>query len=145
MLNDAQTRDLALIKKAFEKIATYEGDWLEYERMYKSVHTQDFLNAAAEQDRNAIFIPLTYSTVNIAESVFTTSFFSQGNPIEILDLGDSGKVKRDALKVVVDYFYNVSKPYQELSKAFKSALMFGIDDINFRFVWFGLFMSFGFW
>jgi len=130
MLNDEQTRDLGLIKKAFEKIAPYEAAWLEYERMYKSVHTQAFLDAAAEQDRNAIFIPLTYSTVNIADSVFTTSFFSQGNPIEILNLGDSDKVKRDALKVVVDYFYNASKPYQELSKSFMSALMFGLGVVK---------------
>ena len=130
MLSDEQSRDLSLIKKAFEKTATYEGDWLEYERMYKSVHTQEFLDAAAEQDRNAIFIPLTYSTVNIAQSVFTTSFFSQGNPIEILNIGDGDIIKRNALNAVVDYFYRLSKPYQELSKAFLSALTFGLGAVK---------------
>lgn len=120
-------RNLKLINKAFDKInSNYKGHWEEYERMYDSRHTQEFLDAAKEQERNAVFIPLTYSTINIAESVFESAFFSQGNPVEITNVGENDLQKRDELTRICDYFYRKSKPYQELSRAFLSAAIFGV-------------------
>jgi len=130
MNSKAQKASLKLIKKAFTKLKTYETSWLDYERMYKSQHTRAFLDLAKEQERNAIFIPLTYSTINIADSVFTSAFFSTGNPIEILKVGAADEDKRSELKRVVDYFYTLAKPYNELSKAFLSASIFGIGNVK---------------
>jgi len=130
MLDKKHRADLKLITNAFSKIKTYEASWLEYERMYNSLHTKKFLDAAKENDRNAIFIPLTYSTVNIADAVFTTAFFSNGNPIELSKVGASDETKRSELQRVVDYFYHKAKPYNELSKAFLSAAIFGIGNVK---------------
>ena len=120
-------RNLTLINKAFDKIESkYKGDWEEYERMYESRHTEEFLTAAAEQERNAVFIPLTYSTINIAESVFESAFFANGNPVEITNVGENDIQKRNELARIVDYFYKMAKPYHELSRSFLSAAIFGV-------------------
>ena len=131
MLTDEQKRDLKLVNDAFDKIdSKYKPNWLEYERMYESEHTAAYKKATEEQDRNSIFIPLTYSTISIADSVFTTSFFSQGNPIELLKIGDNDADKRSALATVVNYYYEKAKPYNELSKSFLSASLFGIGAVK---------------
>lgn len=128
---DDKERGLQLITKAFDKIkSNYQGAWEEYERMYDSRHTQAFLDAAKEQERNAVFIPLTYSTINIAESVFESAFFSQGNPVEITNVGENDLQKRNELTRVCEYFYRKSKPYQELSRAFLSSAIFGIGAVK---------------
>ena len=130
MIDEKHKADLSLIDKSFAKTKEYEAQWLEYERMYESYHTKQFLDEAAENDRNAIFIPLTYSTINIAYAVFTSAFFSSGNPIEILKVGSKDETKRSELKRVVDYFYTKAKPYNELSRAFLSAALFGIGAVK---------------
>ncbi len=130
-LSKKQKRNLSLIKKAFEKIdSNYSTKWKEWERMYSSVHSKKFLELAKEQDRNALFIPLTYSTLNIANSIFTSAFFSQGNPIDIEKVGDGDEDKKSALSVVCEYFYRKSKPYMELSKAFLSASIYGLGAVK---------------
>lgn len=126
-----EDRNLKLINAAFDKIqSNYKGQWEEYERMYESRHTQAFLDAAKEQERNAVFIPLTYSTINIAESVFESAFFSKGNPVEITNVGEKDLQKRDELTRICDYFYRKSKPYQELSRSFLSAAIFGVGAVK---------------
>lgn len=124
-------KDLSLIKKAYEKIDTiYKKKWQEYERMYNSVHSDEFLKAAKEQDRNALFIPLTYSTINIANSIFANAFFSSGNPIEITRIGENDKQKRDELTRVIEYYFKASKPYFALNLAFLSACIYGTGAVK---------------
>ena len=131
MLNDKQKRSLSLLKKSFDKMTSnYITKWTDYERMYNSEHTQEFLQAAKDQDRNAVFIPLTYSTINIADSIFASAFFSQGNPVELTKVGKSDETKRSELQRVVDYFYNNAKPYMELSKSFLSAGIYGLGAVK---------------
>lgn len=124
-------KDLSLIKKAYEKIDTiYKKKWQEYERMYNSIHSDEFLKSAKEQDRNALFIPLTYSTVNIANSIFANAFFSASNPIEITRIGESDKQKRDELTRVVEYYLKKAKPYFSLNLAFLSACIYGTGAVK---------------
>jgi len=131
VLNSKQKHSLSLLNKSFERMkSNYTTKWTDYERMYNSEHTKEFLDLALEQDRNTIFIPLTYSTINIADSVFTTSFFSQGNPLEITAVGDSDDDKKSVLSVLVDYYYEKAKPYMELSKAFLSAGIYGVGAVK---------------
>lgn len=131
MLNKTQKRSLSLLNKSFDRMnSNYTTKWTDYERMYNSEHTKEFMDLALEQERNSIFIPLTYSTINIADSVFTTSFFSQGNPLEITAVGDSDEDKKSALSVLVDYYYEKAKPYMELSKAFLSAGIYGVGAVK---------------
>lgn len=119
-------RDFEQITKAFEKIDNnYKSKWVEFERMYNSTHSKAFLKMTKESDRNAIFIPLTYSTVNIANSIFTNAFFANGNPIELTNVGENDKQKRDELTQIVEYYYKKAKPYTELSRAFLSACIYG--------------------
>jgi hypothetical protein len=130
LLNKADKADLKLITNSFSKTKLYEAAWLEYERMYESRHTQQFLDDAKENERNAIFIPLVYSTINIADAVFTSAFFSSGNPIELIKVGSKDEKKKSELKRIVDYFYYKAKPYNELSKAFLSASIFGTGSVK---------------
>lgn len=124
-------KDLSLIKKAYEKIDTiYKKKWQEYERMYNSIHSDEFLKSAKEQDRNALFIPLTYSTVNIANSIFANAFFSASNPIEITRIGENDKQKRDELTRVVEYYLKKAKPYFSLNLAFLSACIYGTGAVK---------------
>lgn len=123
-------RALNLIKRAYEKVENYKSEWLEYERMYNSTHSKKYLEATKEQDRNSIFIPLTYSTINIANSIFTNAFFSNGNPIEITNVGESDTTKRDELTQVVEYYFKKSKPYTPLSLAFLSACIYGTGAVS---------------
>jgi len=131
MLTDDQKSDLALIDKSLAIIDTnYKPLWQKWERLYRSEHDKAYIEKRKKQERNHLFIPLTYSTVSIADSVFTTSFFSNGNPIEVLKVGDKDANKRSALKTVVDHFYKKSKAYNELSLAFLSASLFGIGAVK---------------
>lgn len=124
-------RDLRLIREAFDKIENnYKKKWIEYENMYNSIHPDEYLSFAKRSDRNAIFIPLTYSTINIANSIFTNAFFASGNPIELRNVGENDKIKRDELTQVVDYYYHHSRPYTELSKAFLSAGIYGSGAVH---------------
>ena len=82
MLSDDQKSDLKLIDNSLNITDTkYKPLWEKWEQLYESEHDKAYLEKRKKAERSALFIPLTYSTVSIADSVFTTSFFGNGNPI----------------------------------------------------------------
>lgn len=131
MLSEDQQSDLKLIDNSLNVTDTkYKPLWQKWEQLYESEHDKSYVEKRKKAERSFLFIPLTYSTVSIADSVFTTSFFGNGNPIEVLKVGDKDANKRSALKTVVDHFYKKVKPYNELSLAFLSASLFGIGAVK---------------
>ncbi len=119
-----------LVKKSFAKMQSFKPLWEECERMYQSEHSEKYLTLAKEQNRNHIFIPLTYSTINIANSTFCNAFFANGNPIELLNVGEDDKELRDELKILVDYFFKNSNPFVPLSSAFLNACIYGFGAVS---------------
>jgi hypothetical protein len=131
MLSEDQKSDLKLIDNSLNVTDTkYKPLWKKWEQLYESEHDKEYVKKRKKQDRNHIFIPLTYSTISIADSVFTTSFFGNGNPIEVLKVGDKDANKRSALKTVVDHLYKKAKAHHELSLAFLSGSLFGIGAVK---------------
>ena len=121
--------DLVLIDNAFLKQEKYLDRWLEYERYYKSKFSEKQYKKLKKSGRSKLFISTTRNTVNIVRSIFSTSFFSKGCPIELIDLNDNGGVKENSLTKVVKYYYDKLKPAKELNKAFLSALIFNIGIV----------------
>lgn len=122
--------DLQQINKAFEKVEKYKDIWLEYERYYNAKHTKEQLAKLEKLGRSKLFIPTTRNIVNIIRSIFSTSFFSQGNPIELSVNNSESNEKMAHLNKVIDYYYNKLKPNKELNKAFFTALSFGIGIVT---------------
>lgn len=130
MTDPNKNEDLAQINKAFTKVDEYIPKWLEYERYYNAKHTKEQLNKLEKLGRSKLFIPTTRNIVNIIRSIFSTSFFSQGNPIELSVSNADSNEKMAHLNKVIDYYYKKLKPNKELNKAFLSALSFGIGVVT---------------
>ncbi len=119
-----------LIKESFSRIALYRESWLEYERMYRSVHSPDYLSLTQKQERNSLFVPLTFSTINIANSTFCNAFFSSNNPIEILGVGDGDEELCTELKILTSHYFKKSRPFTPLSRAFLNACIYGFGAVH---------------
>lgn len=121
--------DLSLIDRAFNKQEEYLDEWLEFERYYRSKFSEKQLKKLEKSKRSRLFISMTRNTVNIVRSIFSTSFFSKGCPIEIIDTKDKGGQREDDLTNIIKYYYDKLKPAKELNKAFLSALIFKIGIV----------------
>jgi len=121
--------DLELINKAFIKQEKYHYKWNEYERYYNAEHTKNRIRKLERLGRSRLFIPITRNIINIIRSIFSTSFFSQGNPIELSVTRAGSNELMEHLNRVSDYYYKKLKPNKELNKAFLSALTFGLGIV----------------
>jgi len=129
-LSKAQKRDLELIKKAFTAIDQYKTKFLTYELFFNSEHEESFLTMAKKYERSSLFIPLTYTTINIATAIFASAFFSK-SPISIEKVSsDEDEKKKLALSRVVSSYYKSTKPFLPLELAFKSAAVFGLGQVK---------------
>lgn len=129
-MNPQKNEDLSRINKAFDKLENYIPTWLEYERYYNAKHTQKQLEKLDKLGRSKLFIPTTRNIVNIIRSIFSTSFFSQGNPIELSVTNADSNEKMAHLNKIIDYYYKKLKPNKELNKSFLTALSFGIGVVT---------------
>jgi hypothetical protein len=123
---DEDNNSLALIEDAFSKQKAYHTKWQTYENLYEAKYELDREDKLKKYNRSKLFIPETKTLVNIIKSVFTTSFFSQGCPIEISKIGDSDETKANAMNTVIEYYWRNNTPLVEMKKAFYSALVFGM-------------------
>ena len=132
--NSTASRDSKLIQSAFNALdskgANYKQKFLEYERIYNSKHLKELLDNAKETNRSALFIPTAYTTVEIAMSVFSSAFFSNGMPIEISGVGDSDKEKAAVLTTLAKHYYKKDRPQARLEKAFLQAGIFGLGSVK---------------
>jgi len=124
-----KNKHLQTINKAFEKSQKYHDIWKEYERYYNAEHTNKQLRKLEKLGRSKLFIPVTRNIINIIRAIFSTSFFSQGNPIELCVANANFDEKMNLLNKVADYYYKRLKPNKELNKAFLSALCFGLGVV----------------
>ncbi|NOQ32443.1 MAG: hypothetical protein GQ570_15145 [Helicobacteraceae bacterium] len=131
--------DLTLIEKAFDKLEPYKEIWLEHELYYRSRHSTKQLKKLEKRGRSKLFISTTRNTVNIVRSIFSNSFFSQGCPIEIININNKGGERERNITKIIKYYYEKKKPRKELNKAFLSALLYNMgivitywDDIKKR-------------
>lgn len=116
--------DLERFNTLFTKQDTLTSTWIENERLYNSKHTDKQRNKLRKRRRSNLFIPVIRNTTNIIKAIFSTAFFSGGNPIELKPIGESeSEIWTDRNKVL-NYYYNKLKPNKELNKAFLSALLF---------------------
>lgn len=114
--------DISLIETLFAKQKKYHPEWEEYDRYYRArYHYKDFARLKKEK-KSRLFIPVIRNIINITKAIFSTSFFSQGCPIEILPIGASDDAFKNALTVVTKHYYDVTNPRKELSRAFWSAI-----------------------
>jgi len=126
MYNDDKNKDsdLTLFDKLFEEQLVYEPSWKRSERAYNSQFESQQYKRLKKKKRSKIFVPVTRNTVNIIKSIFATAFFSDGNPIELVAVGDEEKELVTYRNKVLDYYYEKYKPAKELIKAFHSSLLF---------------------
>ena len=100
----------------------YWSEWEEYDRYYRARYTQRHFAQLKKDRKSRLFIPVIRNIINITKSIFVTSFFSQGCPIEILPIGQSDDDFKNALTTTVKHYYDKSNPRKELTRAFWSAL-----------------------
>lgn len=122
--------DLNRINKAFDKVDKQIPLWLKYERYYNAQHKKEQFDKLDKLGRSKLFIPTTRNIVNIIRSIFSTSFFSQGNPIELSVTTADANEKMAHLNKVIDFYYKKLKPNKELNKAFLGALSFGMGIVT---------------
>lgn len=116
--------DLARFDKLFTKQELLLDIWLKNERLYNAKHTPEQLQKLKKKKRSNLFIPAIRNTTNIIRAIFSTAFFSAGNPIELKPIGEDESELWVARNKVIDYYYNKLKPTKELNKAFLSALLY---------------------
>ena len=122
--------DLELYNKLFSEQELYLDLWLKCQRLYNSKFTDKQEKSLTKKRRSKIFIPITRNTINIIKAIFATTFFSNGNPIEILPVHDNEEKELViARNKILDYYYEQYKPAKELVKAFQSALTFGMGIV----------------
>ncbi len=129
-MENKKDKDFQLLKTAFDKVDNYIPTWLEYERYYNAKHTKEQFDKLDKLGRSKLFIPTTRNIVNIIRSIFSTSFFSQGNPLELSVTNAESNEKMAHLNKIIDYYYKKLKPNKELNKAFLSALCFGMGTVT---------------
>lgn len=129
-MDNKKDKDLQLLNNAFDKVDNYIPTWLEYERYYDAKHTKAQFDKLDKLGRSKLFIPTTRNIVNIIRSIFSTSFFSQGNPLELSVTNADSNEKMAYLNKIIDYHYKKLKPNKELNKAFLSALCFGMGIVT---------------
>jgi len=128
-LTKPQKKAKSLIDEAFSRQSKYHSEWLTYELYYRAKFSDKQLRKIKKTKRSHLFIPVTRNIINIVKSIFTTSFFSAGCPIEVTYVGQSDPAKAAAATALVKYHYDRSKPYKELSRAFWSALTMRIGIV----------------
>ena len=128
---DTKDEDLTLYNRLFDEQEKYENQWKKNQRLYNSEFTKKQFKELKKKKRSKIFIPITRNTVNIIKAIFSTAFFSRGNPIEILPRTDDEEKELVVYRnKVIDYYYDKLKPSKELIKAFGSALVFGMGIVT---------------
>lgn len=110
------------INDLFNRQSQYNAQWLMYEQYYRARYSEKQWKRLKKTKRSRIFIPVIRNVINIIRSIFTTSFFGSGCPIEVGYVGDSDRDKANVITTIVKYHYDKQKPYKELSRAFWSAL-----------------------
>ncbi len=130
MADIKKDEDLILYERLFNEQDDYKGQWTRYQRLYNSRFSKKQFKELKKKKRSKIFVPVTRNTINIIKAIFATTFFSNGNPIEILPVGDNEEKElvTDRNKVL-NYYYERLKPSRELTKAFQSALVFGMGIV----------------
>lgn len=128
-LSKAHTKAKSIIDEAFSRQSKYHSEWLTYELYYRAKFSDRQLRKIKKTKRSHLFIPVTRNIINIVKSIFTTSFFSAGCPIEVTYVGQSDPAKAMAATALVKHHYEKSKPYKELSRAFWSALTMRIGIV----------------
>lgn len=121
-LSKAAKKDKSLISEAFARQGKYHSEWLMFDLYYRAQYSEKQWRRFKKTKRSRLFIPVTRNVINIVKSIFTTSFFSAGCPIEVSYVGDSDTEKANAATALVKHHYEKSKPYKELARAFYSAL-----------------------
>jgi len=115
-------RDLSRINDLFSRQEYYHGEWKMFEDYYRGKYSDKQWRRLKKTKRSKLFIPVIRNIINIVKSIFTTSFFSAGCPIEVGYIGGSDKDKANVITTIVKYWYDKDKPYKELARAFWSAL-----------------------
>lgn len=113
--------DLKLYTSLFVAQKAYLPIWQKNENIYNAKFDKKVYAKLKKKRRSKTFIPVVRNTINIISSIFSTAFFSEGSPIEIL--GDDEEKVKD-LNVLSDYYFRKLKPNKVLKKAMKSALLF---------------------
>jgi hypothetical protein len=129
-MKDTLDKDYRLIDFAFTKQNEHLYKWLEYEQYYRSRFSPKQWRKLEKSTRSKLFISVTRNTINIVRSIFSTSFFSSGCPIEITDINAIGGEQQAKITKVIKYYYDKLKPAKELNKAFLSSLIFGLGIVT---------------
>lgn len=119
--------DLSRYTTLFDAQSEYQDEWEKNEDLYLSLYSQKEWNRLKKKRRSKHFIPVIQNTVDIIESIFSTAFFSAGCPIELQH--KDPEVKRK-LNLIVKYFYGKYEPEGELTKAFRSSLLFRMGVVS---------------
>lgn len=113
--------NLKLYNSLFSAQSEYQIVWERNELYYRARYADKKYKKIKAKKRSAYFIPTIRNTVNIIKAIFTTAFFSNGCPIELL--GSDEEFVRDC-NLVVNHYYDIFNPKKELSKAMLSSLIF---------------------
>ncbi len=122
-MSDTKDKDenLKLYNGLFSAQSEYQIIWERNELYYRARYSDKKYKKIKAKRRSAYFIPTIRNTVNIIKAIFTTAFFSNGCPIELL--GSDEEMIRDS-NLVINNYYDIFNPKKELSKAMLSSLIF---------------------
>lgn len=124
-----KNQDIILIDTLFNEQKKYHEVWKSYENLYLAIYSNDYYQQLKAKKRSRIFVPVVRNTVNIITAIFSTAFFSKGNPIELIATNESEKELIAYRNKVLNYKYDKLKPSVELLKAFTSSLVFGMGIV----------------
>lgn len=120
-MSDKKDETLKLYNNLFSAQGEYQPVWERNELYYRARYPDKKYKKIKAKKRSAYFIPTIRNTVNIIKAIFTTAFFSNGCPIELL--GANEEEIRDC-NLVMKHYYDIFNPKKELSKAMLSSLIF---------------------
>jgi hypothetical protein len=120
-MSNTKDENLKLYNNTFSAQSDYQSIWERNELYYRARYPDKKYKKIKAKKRSAYFIPTIRNTVNIIKAIFTTAFFSNGCPIELL--GANEEEVRDC-NLVINHYYDIFNPKKELSKAMLSSLIF---------------------
>jgi hypothetical protein len=123
-MDEQKHKDLVRFNQLFTKQDLLTDTWIDNEKLYNAKFTEEQLSKLKKKKRSKLFVPAIRNTTNIIKAIFTTAFFANGNPVEMIPVGEDESTLWTDRNKVLNYYFNKLKPNKELSKAFLSALLF---------------------
>lgn len=122
--------ELSLISNAFSQLESKRKYFDDMHRMYEGRYSDDFLISLQRENYNTIYVPLVRNIINTIVGHFNSAFFSGKNPIEIRPVLSENNDKTQGINRLLQYYYEICNPQDELLKAIRGAMVYGFACVN---------------